>query len=128
MDHRLNFMQCRSQGFGPQREAEIDLKETKTNSVALVRELYRLSDRRAKTFPKQKKRAMQINVRKNEVNCVKHTESYCENSKFMYIGVTTIILQVLERESLAGDAPSAAASSRPALPCILRVLVPLRCR
>jgi hypothetical protein len=42
----------------------------------------------------------------------------------MRVTVTTVSLQVPERETLAGDGASVAASNRPRRPGILHVLVP----
>jgi hypothetical protein len=52
------------------------------------------------------------------------TEVYCENLKCMRVAMTTVSLQAPERESLAADGPSVAASNRPRRPGISHMLVP----
>ena len=63
-------------------------------------------------------------ARENNLHSAQQTEVYCENLDCSRVAMTTVSLQARERESLAADGPSVAASNRPRRPGIFHVLIP----
>jgi hypothetical protein len=67
--------------------------------------------------------AKQKFARENNLHSAQQTEVCCENLECMRVAMTTVSLQAPERESLAADGPSVAASNRPRRPGIFHELV-----